>query len=79
MQERKFIMTFDEMTIKEYVEYNKKLDCIEGFEDLGPLGRAAKRATHALVFSIRGIYGNWKVPISFFFSRHSLDNNNKVV
>lgn len=74
-QEKKCVLAFDEMTIKENIEYNKKLDYIEGFEDLGPLGRSSKRATHALVFLIRGLYKNWKLPISYFLSRNSLDKN----
>lgn len=68
--EKKCVVAFDEMSIKEYIEYNKKLDLIEGFEDLGPLGRSEKKATHALVFSIRGLYTNWKTPVAYFFSCH---------
>lgn len=70
--ERKCVLAFDEMSIKELVEYNKKLDLVEGFEDLGPLGRTTKTATHALVFSARGLFKNWKIPVSYFFSRGSI-------
>lgn len=69
---RKCIVAFDEMSIKESIEFNKKLDFIEGFEDLGPLGRNAKHATHALVFSIKSIYGKWKFPLSYFFTNNSI-------
>lgn len=69
---RTCVMAFDEMAIKDNLEYNKKLDIIEGFEDLGFLGRSAKKATQALVFSIRGLYGKWKMPISYFFSSNSI-------
>lgn len=71
--EKKCVLAFDEINIKECLEFNKKLDLLEGFEDYGPLGRTAKQATHALVFSIRGLYTNWKTPVSYFFSRNSVN------
>lgn len=74
--EKKCLIACDEMSIKEYLEYNKKLDIIEGFEDLGPLGRSTKHATHALVFSIRGLYSSWKFPLAYFFSHHSTNKDN---
>lgn len=67
--DRKCIIAFDEMIIKQFLEYNSKLDIIERFQDLGPLGRSPKAATHALVFSARGLYKNWKCPISYFFHK----------
>lgn len=72
-QEKKCVLAFDEISIKQCLEYNKKLDLIEGFEDLGPLGRTAKEATHALVFSIRGLYSQWKIPVAYFLSRNSIN------
>lgn len=44
------------MYIKEFIEYSKKFDFIEGFEDLGYYGRIAKSAYYVLVFMARGIY-----------------------
>lgn len=61
------------MAIKKHLEYSKKLDIIEGLEDLGPLGRKPKHATHALVFMARGIYSSWKIPIAYFFSNNSVN------
>lgn len=57
----------DKMSIKELLEYNRKLNVIEGFEDLGHLGRAPETATHALLFSLRGLFKNWKIPVTCFF------------
>jgi len=59
----------DEMTIKQCLQYSKKYDVIEGFENLGQLGRTAKIAKSALVFMIRGLYKSWKVPLAYFLSR----------
>jgi len=36
-KERKCVILLDEMAIKKYIEYNKTLDEVEGFEDLGSL------------------------------------------
>jgi len=55
----------DEVSIMRAVKYSKFLDYIEGFEDLGPLGRNDKIGTHALVIMVRGLYINWKFPLSF--------------
>lgn len=74
--EKNCVLAFDEMSIKELLEYNRKLDIIEGFEDLGPLGRNSKTATHALVFSIRGLFKNWKMPFSYYFCHGSLNQHN---
>jgi len=49
------------------IEYNKILHKIEGFEDLGQLGRTNTFASHALVIMIRVLYKNWKFPYSYFF------------
>lgn len=47
---------FDEISIKQFLKYNKELDFIEGFEDYGHLGRSVQHANTALVFLLRGIY-----------------------
>ncbi|KAL4126514.1 hypothetical protein QTP88_010736 [Uroleucon formosanum] len=41
---------FDEMYIKEFLEYSKQYDFIEGFQDLGTYGRMNKSANCVLVF-----------------------------
>lgn len=71
-EERKCILAFDEMSIKKNLEYSKKLEIIEGYEDLGPLGRFPKLAKQVLVFSIRGLYHKWKLPIAYFVSGTSV-------
>lgn len=68
VSERKCVITFDEMCIKQFLDYNKFVDIIEGFEDYGHLGRTKKFAKHALVFMARGIFSSWKLPLAYYFS-----------
>jgi hypothetical protein len=47
-------LLFDKMSITVNVRFNQKLDCIEGFEDLGSKGRTDSIANRALLF-----HGPW--------------------
>jgi len=47
---------FDEISIKEFLEYSKDFDFIEGYEDLGRYGRKNNTVNSCLVFMARGIY-----------------------
>ncbi|KAF0288219.1 Transposable element P transposase [Amphibalanus amphitrite] len=40
-------------------------DIIEGFEDMGGLGRTGRVTTQALVFMARGLTNRWKLPIGY--------------
>lgn len=73
--EKKCVVSFDEMKIKDLTEFNKRLDLVEGFQDLGHLGRNKETAKHAIVFFMRGLYKNWKFPISYYFCNNSLEKN----
>ena len=42
-------LMFDEMSLREYLHFNQKIDCTEGFEGLGSQGRTSNIANHALV------------------------------
>jgi len=68
LQEKKCVVMVDEMSIKYCLEYNKSLDIIEGYEDLGHLGRSNRPAKMAFVIMLRGLYNKWKLPMSYFFS-----------
>lgn len=61
---------FDEMYLKEFLEYSKQLDFIEGFEDFG---RTDKTANSVLVFMARGIYSSWKFPIAYFLAHSGVN------
>lgn len=60
------------MSIMTCLEYNKKFDFIEGFEDLGKGERTQKIAKYVLVFLARGIYSNWKLPLCYFLSNTNI-------
>jgi hypothetical protein len=61
-------LLFDEMSIRENVRFNQKLDCIEGFEDHGSERRNREVANHALVFMVRGVHRKWKQPVAYYLS-----------
>ena len=74
------IIKFDEMVIKEFEEYSVKHDVIEGFEDLGPLGRTQKRANHVFVFTLNGLHPQyrWRIIGGFFFARNNVNGKDIV-
>ena len=69
---RECVILFDEMSIKSHLEYSSAMDIIEGFEDMGHLGRTKKLGKYAGVFLVRGLIHQWKLPIGYFISEHGL-------
>ena len=67
--EKECVLLFDETHIKTCLEYNRKKDVVEGFQDLGELGRSSRVANQVLVFMVRGLIYKWKLPISFYVSK----------
>lgn len=66
--ENLYTLMFDEMSIKKHLEYNKKKDEIEGFQDHGIQGRSPLTAAYALVFMVAGVRKRVKQPIAHYFS-----------
>jgi hypothetical protein len=64
--DNKLVILLDEISIMKCIVYNKTLDVIEGFEDIGTLGRSRKIGSHILVVVLRGIYANWNFPLFYF-------------
>lgn len=60
------------MSIMTQLDYSKKYDFIEGFEDLGGGPRTNKTAKHTLVFVVRGLYSKWKIPVAYFLSNYNV-------
>lgn len=77
-QMKECVLLFDGMSIKKAIEYSKAKDLIEGFEDLGELGRKPILAKEALVLMLRGIYSNWKIPIAFYFTENGVKCNELI-
>ncbi|CAH0717089.1 unnamed protein product, partial [Brenthis ino] len=59
-------LLFDEMALTPHFDYNKKSDRIIGLVDNG-ISTQNKIADHVLVVMIRGIFKNYKQPISYTF------------
>ena len=76
--DKQCVLVFDEMAIKTQLLYNKKGDCIEGFENLGSLGHTQYVANHALAFMVRGLASKWKQCIGYFLSSGPMSGKNLV-
>lgn len=69
------MIAFDETELNPRISYNKKFDMVEGFVDLGHLGREPKEATKVLVFVLRGLGSvRWKQTVSFYFTDSHLES-----
>jgi len=69
---RTCVLMFDEVAILKGIYVNSAGGYLDGFEDYGHLGRTSSIATHSLVFMIRGVNLNWKIPIGYFFTHNSV-------
>ncbi|KAL4127222.1 hypothetical protein QTP88_011412 [Uroleucon formosanum] len=69
---RRWIVCFDEISIKECLEFSKHYDFIKGFENFGHLGRSSNVANTSLVFMARGIFSPWKIPIAYYLVRSAV-------
>lgn len=65
-KEKVCILIWDEVSIQPQVTYDTRRDIICGFEDWGN-NRTNKIADHALVFMLRGLHTDWKMPVSYNF------------
>ncbi|KAJ8979110.1 hypothetical protein NQ317_014122 [Molorchus minor] len=65
-------LIFDEISLSCGFHYDVHQQKVYGFEDLGILGRNDNVANHALVFMIRGVKKNYKMPVGFFFTRDTI-------
>ncbi|XP_048511949.1 uncharacterized protein LOC125501093 [Athalia rosae] len=79
-EERCCALKWDEMSLMEREEYDVKTDVIEGFEDLGPLGRTERRANHAFVFCLNGLHaGNqWRTMLAYFLPCNNVSGSDIV-
>jgi len=78
-QEKQCVVLLDEISIMKSIEYNKSKDEIEGYEDLGTLGRTDKIGSHALVIMVRGLYNNWKFPLSYYLTGSGIKGDNLAI
>lgn len=67
-QNKSCVLLFDEMDIKENVEYDAYNDRIVGFIEASDGSR--KWANRALVFMLQGVARKWKQPVAYYFSNN---------
>jgi hypothetical protein len=66
---------WDEMRIKQFIEFDRHRDVLMGIVDHGKDDRILVPAKEALVFMIRGISGKWSFPVSYYFSAEATESN----
>lgn len=66
-QDKLSILSWDEVSLKAHIDYDKSRDIIDGFVDMNGL-RRPEFATHALTFMVRGIHTPHKEHISFNYT-----------
>lgn len=69
---RQVSILFDGMERPE-LYYNKFHDKIIGFEYLGKNQRNDNIAREVTIFMFRGLFDDWKIPLSFFVSKNAID------
>ena len=67
-------LVFDEISLREGVNYDVKKDEVEGLEDFGMFGKGQNVANYAMVFMLKGLKFAWKQPIGYFLSSGTLSS-----
>lgn len=70
------ILMFDEMSLKQHLEYDRKSDLIFGFEDFGA-ERSNKYSNTALVFLLQGLRRPWKQPVAYYLVNAKMDSSKR--
>ena len=55
MENKDFVLVFDEIKLKCGLSYDRKHDVVEGFEDIGIYDKAVKPSDYALCFLVKGL------------------------
>ena len=78
---RKCIVKFDEMDIMEKLEYDSWNDIIEGFEDLGPLGRTQRRANKVFAVTLNSLdtFHPWQALILYVLPHNGVFSEDLVI
>ena len=71
--EKHCVLAFDETEVKPEFYYNQKLDVVDGFADLGHLGRESEEAKKVLVFILRNLNSRWEQAVSYYFTQKTID------
>ena len=68
--ERNCSLVFDEMSLKQHLDYDKNSDKVVGIQSNG------KPVNQVLVLMVRGLSTKWKQPIAYFYSNNAMSSTN---
>lgn len=72
-KEKVVSLVFDEMSLKEVLNYDARRDIFEGFQDFGDhCLENLKLCNQAMVFMIKGIYIDFKQVVGYFLSKDAM-------
>ena len=71
-------LMFDEMSLCSGLYYERHKQKVCGFEDLGPLGTTSNCANHVLVFMIRDVRKNFKMPVAYYFTKDTIKSQTLI-
>lgn len=79
-KERICALKMDEIHIKDYEEYSKGFDCVEGLVDLEHLGRTDERAKYAFVLCLDSLNAKnrWRQTLAYFLPGKSGMNGEQL-
>lgn len=77
-QKKKCTILLDEVALMKALEYNKTLDLVEGFQDLGTCGSSSTISKQALVIMVRGLYDIRKFPFSYFLTGNGVKGDDLI-
>ena len=66
------VLLLDEMSLRRGLTYDRRFDCIVGYEDFGGNSQTNVLASSCLCFMVRGLRDNWKQPFAFMFSSSAI-------
>jgi len=64
-----FVMQDESLSsLKKGLSFDPAKDQVNGFVQYGERGRTNSAATHALVYQIKIIYGDWRYPVAYYLT-----------
>lgn len=77
IENRNAVLLFDELNIRRDLEYDGKLDLIQGYTDDGN-ERKPEMAKYVLVFMVRGLFCQYKYILTYYASAKGISGQNLV-
>ena len=77
-KEKVCYIAFDEMSVKQHLQYSQRMDMIIGFQENGE-ERNRTFASEALVLMARGVHKLWYQPFTFYLTEKGMSSAEIVV